>query len=383
MKRMCAAALALALATACKSEEGKTELPAAAAAPAPISVATHQVQKRPVSLPIAATGTAEPVREADLAASVSARITAVLVEEGQKVVARQPLVRLDTAQARLGAAQAQASARAAQAQAEQLAADHERLAPLAARGTVPQSRVDQLASQRDAAQAQASAALSAAHAAQRVVADSTVRAPFAGTVTRVPVEVGEIASMMPGSPLVRLVDLSELEVKVPVVERDLARLSVGDPARATFPSLGITVDATISRVALELDAQTRTAEVVARVPNPDETLRAGLFAELQIQPSKARDAIVVPSTAVGRAGGEAYVMVVEDGVALRRQVEVAAVDDARVEIVAGLEGGEVIVAKDVGRVAGGAAVTVTDDASAAEAKRAPAPDEENATEVVQ
>jgi len=348
---------ALALAACGRSEAKELSLPPPATTPAavaPARVETIVAAAGDVAAPVHATGTSQPIRKADLAPAMSARIEQIYVREGQHVDAGQLLVALDGRTAQLSAEQARQAAAASAAQADQLDADYKRLEPLAERGSIAASRLEQLDSQRKAARAQARAARSAADAASRAAGNAILRAPFAGTIVDLPHEVGELASM---STLARLVDLSQLEVHVRVAARDLGRLSLGDSVTAAFPQLGATAQGTISRIGFEVDPTTSTAKVVAVVPNRDGKLRGGLFTELQIAPSTRRSAIVVPKTAVLGAGPQATVFVVTSGKATRRAVEIAPFDDARVEIVKGVADQTVIVAAQLDRVTDGAPVT--------------------------
>ena len=350
-------ALAALLVAACnQSEAGKVSLPATASTPTTppaARVETVVATAAEIAAPVHATGTTRPIRAADLAPAMTARIEKIYVREGQQVRAGQVLVALDGRAAALGAEQARASAAAASAHAEQLDADYRRLEPLAARGSIAASRLEQLASQRTAARAQAKAADRAAAAAGRAATNATVHAPFAGTIVDLPHEVGELASM---TPIARLVDLSRVEVHVRVAARDLARIAVGDPITARFPQVDLTARGTIATIGLELDPTTSTAEVVAIIDNADRAVRGGLFAELAIDPARRRTAIVVPRTAVLGTGAQTAVYAIEGGKAVRRAVEVAPFDDTRVEITSGLTGATTVVAGQLDRVRDGAPV---------------------------
>lgn len=351
------ATAALLLAACGKDEPPKLSLPPASptapAAAAPARVETLVATAAELAAPVHATGTSQPLRKADLAPAMNGRIEKLYVREGDRVRAGQLLAAIDGRTAQLGAEQARAAAAASTAQADQLDADYQRLEPLARRGSIAASRLEQLESQRRAARAQARAAQSAAAAADRAATNAILRAPFAGTIADLPREVGELAA---GGPLVRLVDLSQIEVHVRVAARDLGRIAAADAVRATFPQLGLTAEGAVSRIGFEVDPTTSTAEVVAVIPNPGGALRGGLFAELQIAPAQKRRAVVVPRSAIAGAGAQAAVFAVVDGKAVRRPVEVAPFDDARVELVKGIAGGTVIVAAQLDRLTDGAPV---------------------------
>jgi len=335
-----------------------------AGAGAPVEVPVATVAMEAISVPVVASGATEPVRAADLGPQLTAQIAEVLVQEGDQVVQGQPLVRLDVRDASLRAAQAVAGAASASVQAQLAASEYQRLAPLAERGTIPTQQVDQLRAQRDALANAAQAANAMAGQARRGVTESIVRAPFAGTVSMVLAEVGEVATMMPPTILVRLVDLSEVEVSVRVHERDLALVARDDAVEVRFPSLRQTSTGRVTFISPEIDPRSRTATVTTRIPNPLGNLRSGLFAELRIQPSQVRQGLVVPRSAVLGSGDEVAVFVVKGDRAERRTVTVVPIDDERMEVTEGLRAGEVVAKGRLDRLADGAPVRAQADTPA-------------------
>lgn len=297
-----------------------------------------QAQTRQI---VRATGTTAPVRISELGPVVSAIVRSVHVDEGEQVERGQLLVRLDAADVRLAAAQATASAAAARAQAELARAETERLVPLAADGTITPQRADQLQAQERALSSAAEAADIAAQQARRNVSDTSVRAPFAGTVARVYVEAGEMASRAPPTTLLRLVDLSSVEVRARVHESKLSAVERGNGVRVRAG--GVEAQGSVEYVNPELDASTRSAEVVVRVPNEDGRLRAGMSAQLEIEPSAETDVLLVPWRAVIASGDERFVFVLSDSLVERREVVVAPHDDVRALVVDGLQDGELVV----------------------------------------
>lgn len=361
MKRFIVSALLFVLTigltlTSCAKEEDKVGLSKATknrTADVPLLVVSSEI----IRVPVRATGTAQPIRAANLGPQTTARIEEMLVNEGDVVEKGQSLVRLDVQDARLRAAQAQAAAAAVQVQAQLAEADYQRLAPLAKKGTISAQRGPQLKAQRDALASSAKAAAAAAAQAKRGVTNTKVRAPFAGIVSKVFSEVGEIATMMPPTILVRLVDISELEVRIQVHERDLTRIHLGDVVKVAFPSSGTEVQGTVTYIAPEIQPRSRSAEVVTKISNTDKALRAGLFAEIEIQPKASRKGLVLPSAAVGGTGRSRFVYVVDNGVAQRTAVEIQPLGADRVEVTKGLKVGVQIVASDLNRVSNGITVS--------------------------
>lgn len=232
---------------------------------------------------IRATGTAEPIRAADLSPAMTALITAQPFDEGDAVRAGQAIVRLDARAARANVAQARAAARAARVQRTQAESDLARLGPLVERGALPDNQLVQLRNQREAAQAQAEAAAAAANAAAVVARNAVVRAPFDGVVVSLPKEVGEIATAVPPTVVARVVDLRTLQIRARVHERAFGHVEAGQPVTVRFPSLGHEVVGRVERVGREVDGSNRTFEVIVQVDNREGELPGGLFAEVELR----------------------------------------------------------------------------------------------------
>jgi membrane fusion protein, multidrug efflux system len=351
------------LLAACGDGKAKlTQLPtaesASAAVPA-LDVRSAPVQRAEIERPVRAHGTSEPMRAADLGPQMTARVQSVLVQEGDRVVAGQPLVRLDTTEATLRTQQSAAQATSTETQYAQAKADYERLAPLAGKGSVTVQQIERLASQRDALKASLDMARVAQASAKRDLTNAIVRAPFAGIISRVWVEAGEVVTMMPVKVLARLIDLSSVDVRVHVHEAELSRIALGNPARARFPSSGAVSEGVITFISPEIDPRTRTAEVVARLANADGSLRAGMFAQIELRPNAAQQGLIIPTGAVAGTGEDRYVFRVVDGTAQRRKVRVAAIDATTQEVLEGLSESDLVVIEGLAQLSDGVRVAQT------------------------
>jgi len=353
--------VAVLLLTACNADKEKlTQLPESesAAVLAPVSVDVVKVVREELVRAVIATGTTEPAREANLGPQITARISKYLVKEGDKVKAGQALVQLDTSEAGLRVQQTAANTANMRSQYELAKAEYERLAPLAERGTVTAQQLQRLASQRDALKAASDAAQVAEADAARNVNNTSVRAPFAGVVSKVQMDVGEVATLMPPSVLLRLVDLSSVDVRVKVHERELARIAIGDSVEAKFTSSGQSAVGQVTFISPEIDPRTRNAEIVTRIPNTEGLLRAGMFAELEIKPKGSQQTLIIPTTAVSGTGENRFVFTVANNTAERRKIRVAPIDNERVEVLEGLQEGEPIVSSGLGKLSEGAPITL-------------------------
>jgi RND family efflux transporter MFP subunit len=126
------------------------------------------------------------------------------------------------------------------------------------------------------------------------------------------------ASVEPGSPIFRIIDLSELDVVADVPERFLPDLHVGQGALvllAAYPDLRLR--GRVERIRDELDPTTRTIEALVHVANHDRALRPGMFAKVQLQvgvggasrAASAEASLVIPAAAVVSDVDQRYVFV--------------------------------------------------------------------------
>ncbi len=106
-----------------------------------------------------------------------------------------------------------------------------------------------------------------------------VRAPFAGIVEDVHLEIGDYVS--PGATCATIVDLDPMLLVGRVSEREVANLTVGQPATGLL-STGQTVEGPITFVGQQSDPATRTYAVEIELPNPEYALRSGVTTEIRI-----------------------------------------------------------------------------------------------------
>jgi RND family efflux transporter MFP subunit len=272
---------------------------------------------------IYATGAVEPVHLARVGPALRARLVAVLVQEGERVVLGQPMARLDDRESRARLEEAEARAGFAEEEAT-------RLRGLVARDIAARTTADR-------ADSEARAARAAAIAAQRRLDDYVVRAPADGVVLRRDAEVGEIVDTP--TTLFWIGEPRPLRATVEVDEEDIARVQPGQRAWLRADAFaGRPLPAEVAHVTPRGDAARKSFRV--RLALPDDTpLLIGMTVEANIVLRETADAVLVPAAAL-RAGA---VFVVEREVARRRAVEVGVQAPERVEIRGGLVAGESVI----------------------------------------
>jgi membrane fusion protein (multidrug efflux system) len=326
--------------------EDKDEVPAV-----PVEVAAT----RRAEMAALYTGTApiEADRRALVMPKVAGEIRAVLADEGQRVRAGQVLARLDGDQLRLEVALNEATMR-------KLERDYNRNLELQQKGLVSATAIDNLKYELEAAKA-------AWELARLQLSYCDIRPPIAGTVTQRldVVKVGNTVTPVGGvieaaeSSLFVVEDLDSLMLRVNVPERELAKLSVGQPAELSFDAVpGRSFKGQIALISPAIDPGTATFAVRIHVTDNDGLLRPGMFARVAIVYERKPDALQIPRTALLDGDGPPKVFVVKDGKAAERAVKLGLSNGAWIEVTEGLKDGEQVVVVGQGAVKPGAAVRI-------------------------
>ncbi len=270
-----------------------------------------------------ATGSVEPVHWARVGPALRGRIVEVLVEEGARVAAGQPLARLDDRAPRAQQEEAEARARFAQE-------DVARTRMLAARDIATRSQLDR-------AESEARATRAAADAAGRRLEDYMIRAPAAGVVLRRDVEPGQIAD--PLDAIFWVGEPRPLRVSAEVDEEDIARVTIGQRALLRAEAFaGRVLTAEVAQITPKGDTTRKSYRV--RLALPDDTpLHVGMTVEANIVVREAADAVLVPPRAVQ----DNRVWVVEKQQLHRREVQLGVQGPRAVEIRRGLSPGDTVV----------------------------------------
>jgi multidrug efflux pump subunit AcrA (membrane-fusion protein) len=175
---------------------------------------------------------------------------------------------------------------------------------------------------------------------------TVIRAPFRGVITQQFQYQGDFA--VPGGKLVTIADPSNLIAKMQIAEQTAARIKAGDAVRILPDDLpGATFPGTVSLVGRGADAQSRSVEVWARIPNARGLLRPNGMARVIIDAQPTSNAIVLPESAItlDATNGNSGTVMVVDAKSIAHEVHVTSGirSAGRVQITSGLRGGETIV----------------------------------------
>ncbi|MFY0523430.1 efflux RND transporter periplasmic adaptor subunit [Archangium gephyra] len=282
-------------------------------------------------------------RLAQLSARSDALVIEAHVDVGDEVKTGQPLVAV--ASAAVGEDQGRLSA--AQARLEAARAALARQQALVERGISPRKNLEQAQAEAAAAEGErdaARASLAAAGASTGTQQGSyLLKAPFSGTVVARDAVPGR--NVAAGQVLIQIADLSILWAQLEIPEADAGVVRAGQRVTLTFEGVpGEAREATLTRVGASVDPATRTVRARVELPNPDRTLKAGLFLRAKVQVAAEHEALMVPREAIQRAEGRTLVFVKKEaGLYEPIAVELGAGTREEVEVVKGLAPGVEVV----------------------------------------
>ena len=280
-----------------------------------------------ISAFIETNGTLEAEREVDIVARAGGPLVALNTEEGVQVKAGELLAQIDELEAR------------AQVEIARVALQDAEIVYNRAKASLENAVVSQEVYDT---------ALSALESAKAQLAGNEIQlgytritAPFDGLIIQRAVKFGETVTV--GQQLFRISDFDPLLCVIGVPERDLARLSSGQPAVLqveAFP--GEQFQGRVLRISPVVDAATGTIRVTLAV-NRQGRLSPGMFAGVRLVTDVREDALIMPKRALSLESLADSVFVVEDGVAYRRNITLGYEEDDRVEITDGLARGDRVI----------------------------------------
>ncbi|MBM9520000.1 efflux RND transporter periplasmic adaptor subunit [Desulforhopalus vacuolatus] len=293
--------------------------------------------KAPAPHSLEVSGTVEAVTRADISAQTSGNILAIPVKLGQRVEKGEILVELDQSspkarlrEAEVSLAQAQRNLSRESRLLSRNAATPENVKNLKDTVAIARARVNQ---------------------ANTSLSFTRIRAPFSGIISAKPANTGDLAT--PGQSLVRLEDLTRLEVVADIPETLLDGIHVGEVLPVEIPSADITLKGTVSEISPAVNPASRTAPATLSL-DPQDTahirLSSGMFARIRLPLTTLADrgenlqSIFVPEAALQRYGQLERVFVLTGGHAVMRIVRIGTTinrnGEMLLEILSGLDAGE-------------------------------------------
>jgi HlyD family secretion protein len=177
------------------------------------------------------------------------------------------------------------------------------------------------------------------------VSYTQIKSPIDGVVTDRPYYPGETPAT--GTPIITVMDLSQVVARAHIAQLEAASLKVGDPATITIPGQLVQVKGKVSLVSPAVDPNSTTVEVWVQAPNPKGSLRPGTSVRVAMVAETVKDAIVIPQAALLTTtdGVNTVIVLDSDNAPSKKKVKVGIRDgEAKtVQVTDGLSGGERVV----------------------------------------
>jgi HlyD family secretion protein len=314
------------------------------------AVEVENVRTRSIKSVVSASGSIQAKRTVDVSASQMGKVVDVAVEEGAQVKEGDVLLQIDPVpysqsveRLRAAAASARADVELAEATLKQAEQEEERIRTLRTNDLASPQDLLRVETEREVAASRLEAARGLLHQQQASLRNAeydlgltTIRAPMTGVVVELNVEEGETAIIgtmnNPGTVLLTIADLSELEAKVEVDETDVVDLHLGMPARVSIDSYTDTLfDGSVTEIGNSAVRSAQTTEsvdfnVVVTLRDPVPGAKPGLSATADIIVAEREKVLSVPmqSLTIRRPGGKSEAeeeILDDDPTALRKKEE--------------------------------------------------------------
>jgi RND family efflux transporter MFP subunit len=360
----------------------------------PIDVRLFAVVEKAVPRRVQAVGSLFPLEESTVSSEVEGRVEKVLADVGDRVTEGQVLVTLSPVElrydldrqrsavlqvrARLGlgptdplprdpsqvasvqrAAAEMFDAEQKNLRAEQLFRDklisQQQLDEAATRFKGARATHDLALQEVEQLKAQLQSSETAVKIAEKKLADTSIRAPFPGSIKQRRVSAGEFVRVQ--SPVAVVVRTDQLRARLAVPEKWAGVVKTGTPVEVrveAYPNEAFR--GTVLRINPTVTQETRTFEVEALIPNADGRLKPGFFIQASLPSDFAEKILLAPDKAVSYRYGIYKVFVLKGSTVEERDVQVGAHQESQLEILSGLAVGERLAVAVKGDLRAGASV---------------------------
>ncbi|MFD1628442.1 efflux RND transporter periplasmic adaptor subunit [Pseudopedobacter beijingensis] len=293
-----------------------------------VTVRTSSVTKQPLDLDFSVNGNFLPSQDLTFSAENSGRITRILVDVGSKVNKGQIIAYLDSELLNVTSSNAQATY-------DNAKKDLERFESSFKTGGVTQQQLD-------AQRLNVERALATLKESNRKLSDANIKAPINGIVNKKLIEVGTYVS--PGTQLFEIVDVSKLKLSTTVTESQVAALKIGDNVKITtnvYPDKSF--NGKVSFIAPKADNSLNFPIEIELSNNQNNDIRAGMYGTAVFEFAKQAPVVIIPRTAFVGSVSSNKVFIANGDHAKERQVVAGRILGDQVEILSGLQEGEIVI----------------------------------------
>jgi RND family efflux transporter MFP subunit len=302
-------------------------------------VDTEEVVTGNISSFATVTGKIAADTEVSIIPKMGGKVAEVNFQVGDRVHKGDVLVRLESTELQAQLQQTRAALAMAKANYENAKANLERIRSLYEQGAVSKQQLE--AAETAVATGSPDSAAAAVQLIEAQLANTVIKSPIDGIVASRSVEVGEIAAQMP---VMTIVDIDKVKVATSVTEGVVNRIKLGQKVEVIVSAVGeAPFTGSIATISPAADSLNSTFPITVEIPNPEHKLKAGMFAEVRIALESKEGVLILPKQAVVDSGDKKYVYVVKDNKALLTEISTGIEDDQRVEVVSGVQAGDMVV----------------------------------------
>jgi len=310
---------------------------------APVPVEVIAVSSGEIASYISATANLVPEDQVKVLAEAEGRVAELRVDEGDRVVRGQVLAALVKHDAEIALAKAEVKAETARHA-------FERAEETRGQGLISAEAFDKLKMEHNVARQEV------AEARWRLE-KTVIRAPFSGVLTERLVTLGQ--HLRPGDELFSVADFDPLVARIYLPEKDVLELDVGRGVEIALASAAESrFEGRIRQIAPVVDTATGTVKVTVEAIQPPVEVRPGAFVDIRIVREHHAGALLLPRESVIRELRAANVFIAEDGSAVKRSVELGLEGDEMIEVLSGVDEGDLVIVAGQGGLDDGQRVKI-------------------------
>jgi multidrug efflux system membrane fusion protein len=335
-------------------KEPATSTPSPAQKIRDIKIAEARLQQ--IDVTFSAPGTVRPSVRSTLTSKVIGNVTKVLVKEGDLVEKGDPLIEIESRDITAKIRQAQGALESARAGLRNAEANFRRTSELFSKGSATRFELDAAILHRDRAKGRVEQSKGALQEARTMKRYARIVAPAKGVIARRPVDVGDQAA--PGRPLIEFEETARLQFEAFVPESVFPSLKTGEKVSVALDALDDTlIPGTITEMEASTDPVSHSAKIRIDLEKTEGAL-SGMYGRALIPTGRRREAVLIPAKGVIRRGQLTAVYLLDSkGIVHFRLIQTGRPLQNRVEVLAGLEGGERIAVSGLDRLEDGMEVS--------------------------
>ncbi len=331
---------------------------------------SSQIVARELALTLPVNGSIIPAAQVTVKAKVSGSVQESTVQEGMAVKAGQVLARLDSADLQARVATQQAAVDEAKARLSLAKKNNENNHALLKQNYISQNSYDTTQNNLELAQASVRSAQAQLDIARIALADSVIRSPISGVVSKRFMQTGDKAAL--DVAMFTVVNLSQMTLEAMVPSSDIARVKVGQAV--SFQVDGFTnrqFHGKVGRINPNADAGSRSLLVYVDIDN-DGSLKGGMYAKGHIALEKSAAMPLLPLYALRQDNGKNIVYKIANGQILAQEVKLGLKneDEGLVEVSSGLQAGDHVLMTQIEQLKPGSKVKLANKPAAAPASKA-------------